>query len=121
MIAVPAVAVESVIDDCVIAGVPAVIVISAGFAETGGAGRLVLGIISDAVGDSSLTAWIDRADNDVVDDTEVRDTAVMHWTKKSQTAGRCTKVGTPGRDILRGTPGRDKICGRGGGDDTGEL
>lgn len=39
VIAVPAAHVESVIDDCVAAGVPAVVVISAGFGETGEAGR----------------------------------------------------------------------------------
>lgn len=39
VIAVPAAHVESVIDDCVVAAVPAVVVISAGFGETGGAGR----------------------------------------------------------------------------------
>ncbi len=39
VIAVPAAHVESVIDDCVAAGVPAVVVISAGFGETGRPGR----------------------------------------------------------------------------------
>ena len=39
VVAVPADAVEPVIDDCVAAGIPAAIVISAGFAETGDAGR----------------------------------------------------------------------------------
>lgn len=39
VIAVPAAHVESVVDDCVAAAVPAVVVISAGFGETGGPGR----------------------------------------------------------------------------------
>jgi acetyl coenzyme A synthetase (ADP forming)-like protein len=39
VIAVPAAAVEAVIDDCVAAAVPAVVVISAGFGETGREGR----------------------------------------------------------------------------------
>ena len=39
VIAVPAAHVENVIDDCVAASVPAVVVISAGFGETGEAGR----------------------------------------------------------------------------------
>jgi acetyl coenzyme A synthetase (ADP forming)-like protein len=40
VIAVPAMAVDAVIDDCIRKAVPAVIVISAGFGETGDAGRI---------------------------------------------------------------------------------
>jgi Ca2+-binding RTX toxin-like protein len=84
-------------------------------AETGRGGRVIFGLNSRNAGDTQISAWIDRTENDVPDSGEPLDTSVMHWRTKSQ-VGRCTKVGTRGRDILRGTRGRDKLCGKGGRD-----
>ena len=85
--------------------------------ESGNRGRFVFGIISDSTGDTNVTAWIDRTDNDVVDSGEPQDVSLLHWRgEREPRGGRCTKIGTNGRDVLRGTPGVDKICGKGGND-----
>lgn len=62
VVAVPCAAVEAVIDDCIAAHVPAIVVISAGFAETGGQGREREAAIRDRCGApgrgwSVPTAW----------------------------------------------------------------
>lgn len=49
VIVVPCAAVEQVVDECLLAGVPALTVISAGFAETGDAGRTREAVIRDKV------------------------------------------------------------------------
>ena len=49
VIAVPCAAVEAAVDDCLAAGVPAITIISAGFAETGDAGRAREAAIRDKV------------------------------------------------------------------------
>jgi hypothetical protein len=84
-------------------------------AETGRGGRVVFGLNSGNAGDTQISAWLDRNDNDAVDSGEPVDTSVMHWTRKSR-RGRCTEVGTAGRDVIKGTRGRDVLCGRAGRD-----
>ena len=85
--------------------------------EVNADGRMILGIVSNADGDSQLTAWADIADNDAQDGDEPIDTALMHW---GDTGGRggpvCTETGTADDDVLFGTKNDDVICG-GGGDD----
>jgi acetyl coenzyme A synthetase (ADP forming)-like protein len=49
VVAVPCASVEAAIDDCIAAHVPAIVVISAGFAETGGQGRERESVIRDKV------------------------------------------------------------------------
>jgi acetyl coenzyme A synthetase (ADP forming)-like protein len=49
VIAVPCAAVEAAVDDCLAARVPALIVISAGFAETGDAGRAREAVVRDKI------------------------------------------------------------------------
>ena len=49
VIAVPAAAVSGVVDDCAAAGIRSIVVISAGFAETGGDGRALQHALTDKV------------------------------------------------------------------------
>ncbi|MGH9194752.1 MAG: calcium-binding protein, partial [Acidimicrobiia bacterium] len=78
-----------------------------------GNGRFVFGISSETVGDTQITAWIDRTDDDSLGADEKSDSAVMHWVESSE----CTITGTSGSERLEGTDGDDTICG-GGGNDT---
>lgn len=80
--------------------------------QTDAEGRFVFGIVSASAGDTSLLAWLDRDDDDVVGGDETSDGALMHWIS----AGRCTMSGTPDDDRLDGTRGADRICGLGGND-----
>ncbi|HEX2057525.1 MAG TPA: hypothetical protein VHI71_04070 [Actinomycetota bacterium] len=91
-------------------------------AETLPDGSLVFGVTSDASGDTHLTAWLDRGDDDRQGNDEPGDEAVVHWVAPRG----CSVVGSDGPDVLAGTPGADVFCGlegndvvRGrGGDDT---
>ena len=84
---------------------------------TGANGGFVFGIKSPEVGDSQVTAWADQTENDLLDESENRDTATMHWVAGEEPPqDRCTKRGTSGDDVLRGTSGKDIICGMGGKD-----
>jgi hypothetical protein len=80
-------------------------------AATSPAGRIVVGVLSGAPGDTQLLAWIDANDDDVLIE-ELSDTGLFHWIAPQA----CTIVGTPGGDVLSGTKGADRICGLGGAD-----
>jgi hypothetical protein len=80
--------------------------------STDAAGVFVFGIESNAAGESSVTAWLDRVDDDVLGDDEPGDTSLVHWIA----ATRCTLVGTTGADKLEGTRRADRICALGGND-----
>ena len=80
--------------------------------QTDAEGRFVFAIDSPDVGDSTLTAWLDRNDDDVLGPEEVTDDASMHWIA----ASACSLSGTPGDDVLTGTRRADRICGLGGND-----
>ncbi|MDQ3951682.1 MAG: hypothetical protein M3279_01780 [Actinomycetota bacterium] len=90
-------------------------------AETLPDGSLVFGVTSET-GDTRVTAWLDRNDDDVQDANDPSDTALVHWVAPRG----CSIVGSEGPDVLSGTPGNDVFCGlegndvfRGlGGDDT---
>lgn len=82
--------------------------------ETNSEGTFTFGVVADASGDTQLSAWLDRADDDVQGGDEPLDTSVMHWV--SDTNPGCTQVGTPRGDVLTGTPDADRLCGRGGDD-----
>lgn len=82
--------------------------------RTSPTGRFVVGIISDATGDSELTGWLDRNGNDVQDQGETSDTAIMHW--EGGPSSGCDIEGTDGRDVLEGTAASERICGLGGND-----
>jgi hemolysin type calcium-binding protein len=82
--------------------------------ETNPAGRFTFGIDSSGIGDSTIVAWLDRNDDDVLGADETFDDAVLHWVKER--IGGCSLSGTPHADRLRGTTGPDTICGLGGND-----
>jgi Ca2+-binding RTX toxin-like protein len=82
---------------------------------TGDAGRFVVGILSNANGESRLTAWLDTTEEDALSDTEARDTTTFTWSS-SGGGGGCTVTGTSGDDVLEGTEGNDVLCGLGGDD-----
>jgi hypothetical protein len=87
--------------------------------NTGGQGRFVFGVSSEAAGTSTILAWADVEENDEPGLDERGDTAAMHWidpAKEPPSRGGCTKVGTAGKDVLIGTKGKDKLCGKGGND-----
>jgi hypothetical protein len=75
-------------------------------------GKLVFGVTSADAGDVQVTAWLDRADDDVQDEGDPADTTVVHWLAS---AG-CSIVGGEGPDVLRGTAGDDVFCGLEGND-----
>jgi Ca2+-binding RTX toxin-like protein len=68
--------------------------------------------VADAAGDSTLSAWLDRTDDDVTAAEEPTDSSLMHWVS----ATNCTQIGTARGDVLTGTPDADRICSRGGDD-----
>jgi Ca2+-binding RTX toxin-like protein len=80
--------------------------------ETDGEGKFVFGLVASSAGDTAVSAWLDRADDDVQANGEPIDGALMHWVS----AANCTHIGTPRGDVLTGTAGADRICGRGGDD-----
>jgi Ca2+-binding RTX toxin-like protein len=80
--------------------------------ETGGNGRLVIGIRSSKPGVSEITAWADVNDDDLLGQDESSALSDFQWGKGS----RCTKTGTAGDDVLIGTRGTDVLCGLGGND-----
>lgn len=80
---------------------------------TGTDGRFVVGITSDAVGDSRLVGWLDRNGNDVQDPDELSDQSIMHWGGDGE---GCDIEGTDGPETLTGTEASERICGFGGND-----
>lgn len=81
--------------------------------DTDPEGSFTFGVSSDAPGDTEITAWLDRLDDDHPAGDETADGAVMHWISTP----RCSLSGTPRADRLHGTPDRDRICA-GAGDDS---
>lgn len=86
--------------------------------ETRPNGTFSFGVTSNAKGDSNITIWVDRNDDDVPDSAESSDISVLHWVKRASGSGgkKCTERGTQGSDVLRGTSGTDVLCGLGGKD-----
>lgn len=86
--------------------------------ETRPNGAFTFGITTNNRGNSNVTVWLDRNDNDVADGGEASDVAVLHWFKRASGSGgkKCTQRGTPGRDVLTGTSAKDILCGLGGRD-----
>lgn len=82
-------------------------------AETTLNGRLVFGLTSPRLGDSSIMAWLDREDDDVLDPAEGTADGLLRWVKPRG----CTITGTARREALRGTRLGDFICGRRGSDE----
>jgi Ca2+-binding RTX toxin-like protein len=80
--------------------------------ETNSEGRFIFGVVADAAGDSALSAWLDRTEDDVTAADEPIDSSLMHWVS----ASNCTQIGTARGDVLTGTPDADRICSRGGDD-----
>ena len=88
-------------------------------------GRFAFGLSSEIAGDTELTAWLDRTDNDVQDGDEANDTSILHW-ETTDGGGGCDISGTSGSDTLTGTGASERICGfegndtikGGGGNDT---
>jgi hypothetical protein len=80
--------------------------------ETTPNGVLVVGLRSDVVGNSLITAWVDANDDDLQDPTEPSDSGIIHWVVPSG----CTILGTKEIDTLIGTSAVDRICGFEGDD-----
>jgi hypothetical protein len=80
--------------------------------ETNSEGRFVFGVVADASGDTAISAWLDRTDDDVQGGDEPVDSSLMHWVSGTN----CTQIGTARGDVLTGTSGADRLCGRGGDD-----
>lgn len=79
------------------------------------AGRFVFGLSSDVTGDTQLTVWYDRDENDAQDGGEASDGALIHWEEGEQPS-RCDITGTDGSETLTGTSDSERICAFGGND-----